>query len=86
MEPDVFGLLLGFTLTKMAIGLGILWLGFRSGEQPSGEDEGGEGGDDPRRPPSPSPPSRRSRRPARAPGRRAVRGGPGRRGARRVLA
>jgi hypothetical protein len=67
VEPQLFALLLGFTLAKMAIAGGIVWLGLRSPERPP-DGDGGDGPPDDGFPPS---------RPVR--GERVRRGAPSRR-------
>ena len=63
MDTDVFVLLLGFTLLKMAVAATIIWLGFRSRERPA-DDPGWNDHGQPR-PPDPRCPPRAGRRPAR---------------------
>ena len=66
MGLDLFLLLLGFTLLKMAVGLALVWQGLRSAERPAG----GEGWDGRGPPRAPRPPRDRpatARRPERRP-------------------
>ena len=82
MGADVFALLLGFALVKMAIAGAILWAGLRTGETPP--DDGDGRGEPPLEPPPPPPPPHR--RAARRTPRTTVRGRPTRRPSPRVAA
>ena len=84
MGAPEFALLLGFAVVKMAIGLTLIWLGFRGGETGDADDEFSRGEPEPGPTPGPPPvrlrarPHRRTEsaargRPTRAPARSARR-------------